>query len=319
MFFTAINQMMTEGVDLTLVIRKANGQMAVSVLPKSNGLKDEAQNHIIPLTLKGVPQELDTGFLQAVARPVQKATGLITNMAQFEAQTEKAASESKVAKDAKAKETKEEKERREKYEKHLKKAEELIAAKNRKDAVTALSQARLHAKPQDQKKIDEMMEQQKKAMNKGSLFELMDEPAPQPQPQPQQQPQPMAATAQQRQQPQPQPMAVSVQQPPYPAQPQVPGSMAGQPQQPSMWPPQQPPQRPLPPQPQYAGQQPTAPQPPYGAQSDTHWQEQAFSPEDYPAQYPADGEINYNPKDYEEYPDFPQSMLEPKYSPYQTV
>mgnify|MGYP001521044957 CR=1 FL=1 len=44
MFFTAINQMMTEGVDLTLVIRKANGQMAVSVLPKSNGLKDEAQN-----------------------------------------------------------------------------------------------------------------------------------------------------------------------------------------------------------------------------------------------------------------------------------
>ena len=64
---------------------------------------------------------------------------------------------------------------------------------------------------------------------------------------------------------------------------------------------------------------PTAPQPPYGAQSDTHWQEQAFSPEDYPAQYPADGEINYNPKDYEEYPDFPQSMLEPKYSPYQTV
>ena len=26
----------------------------------------------------------------------------------------------------------------------------------------------------------------------------------------------------------------------------------------------------------------------------------------------------YNPKDYEDYIDFPQSMLEPKYSPYQT-
>ena len=51
MFFTAINQMMTEGVDLTLVIRKANGQLAVSTLPKSNGLKDEAQNHIVPLSL----------------------------------------------------------------------------------------------------------------------------------------------------------------------------------------------------------------------------------------------------------------------------
>ena len=234
MFFTAINQMMTEGVDLTLVIRKANGQLAVSTLPKSNGLKDEAQNHIVPLTVNGKPEELDAGFLQTVARPIQKAVGLITNMAQFEVQAEKAASESKAAKDAKAKETKEEKERREKYEKHLKKAEELIAAKNHKDAVTALSQARLHAKPQDQKKIDEMMEQQKKAMNKGSLFELMDEPVPQAQSQPR--PQPMAATAQQRQQPQPQPMAVSVQQPPYPPQPQVPGSMAGQLQQPSMWP-----------------------------------------------------------------------------------
>ena len=46
MFFTAIHQMMTEGVDLTLVIRKANGQLTVSLLPKSNGLKDEAQKAV---------------------------------------------------------------------------------------------------------------------------------------------------------------------------------------------------------------------------------------------------------------------------------
>ena len=154
---------MTDGVDFTLVIRKANGQLTVSTLPKSNGLKDEAQNHIVPLTVSGLPQELDAGFLQAIARPIQKAAGLITNMAQFEAQAEKAASESKAAKDAKAKETKEEKEKREKYEKHLKKAEELIAAKNHKDAVTALGQTRLYAKPQDLKKIDEMVAEQKKS------------------------------------------------------------------------------------------------------------------------------------------------------------
>ena len=178
MFFTAIHQMMTEGVDLTLVIRKANGQLTVSLLPKSNGLNDEAQNHLVPLTVSGHPQELDAGFLQAVARPIQKTTGLISNMAQFEAQfeaqAEKAASESKAAKETKAKETKEEKEKREKYEKHFKKAEELIAAKNHKEAVTALGQARLYAKPQDQKKIDEMVAEQTKAMNKGRLFELME-------------------------------------------------------------------------------------------------------------------------------------------------
>lgn len=307
---------MTEGVDLTLVIRKANGQLTVSTLPKSNGLKDEAQNHIVPLTVSGLPEELDAGFLQAVARPIQKAAGLITNMAQFEAQADKAAANSKAAKEEKAKETKEEKEKREKYEKHLKKAEELIAAGKHSEAVTALGQARLHAKPQDLKKIDGMVEEQKKAMNKGSLFELMDEPAPQAQPQ-----QPPQAQAQ------PRPMAAPVQQPPYPPQPQAPRPMAGQPQrpmtaqppqQPSMWPPQQPPQRPLPPQPQYAGQQPTAPQPPYGGQSDTYWQEQHR--EDLNPYYPAgQEEPTYRPEDYEGYPDFPQSMLEPHVSHYQTV
>ena len=316
MFFTAINQMMTEGVDLTLVIRKDNGQMAVSVLPKSNGLKDEAQNHIIPLTLKGVPQELDTGFLQAVARPVQKATGLITNMAQFEAQTEKAASESKAAKDAKAKETKEEKEKREKYEKHLKKAEELIAAGNHKDAVTALGQARLYAKPQDQKKIDEMLEQQKNAMNRGSLFELMEEP-----PAPQQlRSQPPAATAQQLQ---PAPHCPPQSQASGPAGGQIPDG-----QQQTMWPPQQPAQRPAPhqapPQPQYAGQRPMSrqlpPQPAYAEQQISYRQEQEQNPEDLYPYYQRGQEVpTYRPEDYEEYPDFPQSMLEPNVSHYQSI
>ena len=86
---------MTESVDLTIVIRKTNGQLTVSTLPKSNGLKDEAQNHIVPLTVTGTPQELDTGFLQAIARPIQKTCGLLSNMAQFEAQADKAAASSK--------------------------------------------------------------------------------------------------------------------------------------------------------------------------------------------------------------------------------
>ena len=313
MFFTAIHQMMTESVDLTLVIRKANGQLTVSMLPKSNGLKDEAQNHLVPLTVSGLPQELDAGFLQAVARPIQKTTGLISNMAQFEAQAEKAASESKAAKETKAKETKEEKEKREKYEKHFKKAEELIAAKNHKEAVTALGQARLYAKPQDQKKIDEMVAEQTKAMNKGSLFELMDEPA--------------AAPQQPRQAPQypPQPQAQR------PMATQAPGGQqrpaASPQQQQAMWPPQQPPQGPgqyYQPQSQpYMGQQPVpqqAPQPAHGGYHGTHWQEPAQHPEELvPHYHVGEDEPNYRPEDYEEYPDFPQSMLENHVSQYQAV
>ncbi len=309
MFFTTIHQMMTDGVDLTLVIRKANGQLTVSTLPKSNGLKDEAQNHIVPLTVSGLPQELDAGFLQAIARPIQKAAGLITNMAQFEAQAEKAASESKAAKDAKAKETKEEKEKREKYEKHFKKAEELIVAKNHKDAITALGQARLYAKPQDLKRIDEMVAEQKKAMNAGSLFDLMEDSAPQPQVQAQQQ------QTQARQQ----------QTPPYPPQPQMQRPMTGQqqnPQQQTMWSSQQPHQSPIPARPQYGVQPPMPPQQPqpaYGGQYDAHWQEQSCYQEDMYPQYGQE-EPTYRPEDYDEYPDFPQSMLEHHTSHYaQTV
>ena len=88
MFFTSISQMMTESVDLTLVIRKANGQLTVSTLPKANGLKDEAANHIIPLTLTGTPEEMDAEFLQHIMQPIRKATGLISNLMEFEKQAD---------------------------------------------------------------------------------------------------------------------------------------------------------------------------------------------------------------------------------------
>ena len=125
---------------------------------------------------------------------------------------DKAAANSKAAKDAKAKETKEEKEKREKYEKHMKKAEELITAKNHKDAITALQQARMYATADKQKEVDEKIAEQKKTMNQGSLFDMMEEtPAPAPQvvqpqnvvPQPAQQTiQPQAAPRQMPPQPQ---------------------------------------------------------------------------------------------------------------------
>lgn len=180
MFFTQINQLMAQSVDITMVIRKSATGMTVSVLPKSNGLKDEAQNHIVPLTLSGLPEELDAGFMNAIASPVRRVSGLLTNMAEFEKQADKAAANSKASKEQKAKETKEEKEKREKYEKHMKKAEELIAARNHKEAVTALGQARVYATEQNRKTVDEKIEEQKRAMNQGSLFDLMEQAEQQP-------------------------------------------------------------------------------------------------------------------------------------------
>ena len=324
MFFTAIHQMMTESVDLTIVIRKTNGQLTVSTLPKSNGLKDEAQNHIVPLTVTGTPQELDTGFLQAVTRPIQKTCGLISNMAQFEAQADKAAASSKAAKEAKSKETKEEREKREKYEKLMKKAEELTAAGNHREAVSVLTQAKAHANAAQLKEIEEKIKVADTEMNRGSLFDLMEQEA-QPEPSVQQQQphsqQPAYTQAPEQRNPQPQRP-----QQPVPQRPQQ--AYTQHPQQPGIWPPQQQPPQPqarpqIQPHAQYVqrtgGQQPSQPQyPPQPEIQD--WQEERFMQEDEQQPYLSDQEHPaYSEKDYEEYIDFPQSMLEPKYSPYQTV
>ena len=321
--------MMTESVDLTIVIRKTNGQLTVSILPKSNGLKDEAQNHIVPLTATGTPQELDTGFLQAVTRPIQKTCGLISNMAQFEAQADKAAASSKAAKEAKSKETKEEREKREKYEKLMKKAEELTAAKNHREVINVLGQAKAYATAAQLKEIEEKIKAATAEMNKGSLFDLMEQEAQPEQPAYTQTPQ-----TQHPQQPAPQqPVYTQSPQPPMPGQaqpaPQRPQQAYTQhPQQPGIWPSQQQPPQPqarpqIQPHAQYVqrtgGQQPSQPQyPPQPEIQD--WQEERFMQEDEQQPYLSDQEHPaYSEKDYEEYIDFPQSMLEPKYSPYQTV
>lgn len=305
---------MARSVDITMVIRKSATGMTVSVLPKSNGLKDEAQNHIVPLTLSGLPGELDAGFMNAIANPVRKVSGLLTNMAEFEKQADKAAANSKASKEQKAKETKEEKEKREKYEKHMKKAEELIAAKNHKEAVTALGQARLYATEQNRKTVDEKIEEQKRAMNQGSLFDLMEQAEQQPG---QQAPQPVAEQKPMAQQPtgqmppqhprqyvqQPAPQPMQGQQPAYhrPAQPQMP------PQQPYRYP-----QQGTYPQGAQGGQHPHYGEemPPYYVEQQTAYRNPTYPPQDEPA---------YRPEDYEEYMDFPADMIQTTNYQHQTA
>lgn len=171
MFFSQLSQAMVEGIDLSLVIRKQADRLTVSVLPKSESLKDGTRNNIAPLIVSGYPAELDAGFIASAFRPLQRVEGLITNIVQFERQAEKAASESKQVKgrtgNKSGNETKEEAEKRERYEKALKRADELIAARSFDDAMTALQQARLYAPQQQIKSIDEKIAAVKTELNQG--------------------------------------------------------------------------------------------------------------------------------------------------------
>lgn len=194
MFFQVINQLITTGTDLSINIRRVTDNLAVSVIPRRTGVKDEAGGHIVPLVLNGTPEELDAAFLQAIRTPVQKAQGILINMETFERQTEKAVSQSKAAKSAGEKESKEAREKREKMEKLLKKANEATVGKRYSEALTWLRQAKVLAVPEKQKEIDTKMAEVQKKASEGSLFGL--EPAiPEPQQIPQQVPQaPVNAT-----------------------------------------------------------------------------------------------------------------------------
>lgn len=155
MFFEQIDRMIGRDADLILTIRKTDdGTLTVAAHTRMNGVEDEARHYIAPFTASGTPQELDTGFIPALAEPAVKTQGLLTNLKQYEKQLETARANSKAEKERKNKEAKEAKERKEKCDKYRKKADEQTAAGKYADALTNLRQARLHATEEEKKKID---------------------------------------------------------------------------------------------------------------------------------------------------------------------
>lgn len=191
MFFQTIYPMLPAGTDLSINIRRVNDNLSVAVMPRHAGVKDEAQQNLVPLILNGTPGELDAEFLQAITVPVSRALGVLTNLETFEKQTEKATAESKAAKTAAEKESKEAREKREKMEKLLKKADEATTARKYSEALIWLKQARILAPADKQKEIDTRMQETQKQADAGSLFAVQP-PEPQPVTHPMAQPQPAA-------------------------------------------------------------------------------------------------------------------------------
>lgn len=181
MFFEQIYQLISAGTDLSINIRRMNDKLNVAVMPRNNALKEEKQQHMVPLVLSGTPEELDREFLQAVMAPVKKALGILTNLEAFEKAAEKTASQAKPGKTVE-KESKEAREKREKMEKLMKKADDAAAASRFSEAQTWLKQARLLATADKQKEIDAKMQEIQRKANAGSLFggqEVVPEPSAQ--------------------------------------------------------------------------------------------------------------------------------------------
>lgn len=183
MFFQTIYPMLAAGADLSINIKRVNDRLSVAVMPRHNGVKDEAQQHLVPLILNGTAIELDTEFLQAIMMPVSWTMGVLANLETFERQAAKVSSESRPAKTAQEKESKEAREKREKMERLLKKTDEAVAGRKYSEALIWLKQARVLAPADRQKEIDDRTLEVRKMADAGSLFAVQPQPIPAAQPQ----------------------------------------------------------------------------------------------------------------------------------------
>ena len=181
LFFNELSQIMTTGTSISLSIHSQNGKLTVSVFPKQNGLKDEAQKHLQPIVLTGTAEELDAGFLDAINKPVQKATGLLADMKVFEESLARVEAEKKEAlekkrnAEKKADEqnktlSKQAKARREKYENFIAKADAQEKDENYANAIVYLREAQKIAEGDEIDEIDDRIEELKEKSLQNSLF-----------------------------------------------------------------------------------------------------------------------------------------------------
>ena len=108
-FFKTIADFLQDGQQVTMAIRKSGSNIAVSIMPDNRGVKDKAVENITPLVMSGTPEEFEEGFKDAL-KPLAQAQGLVSNIKEFEENTEKAKKESEMAKKLKDEAAKQKKE-----------------------------------------------------------------------------------------------------------------------------------------------------------------------------------------------------------------
>ncbi|MGG7468654.1 PRTRC system protein E [Chryseobacterium arthrosphaerae] len=140
-FFSLVTQLDFTG-NLNISIQKAtDNNWIVSVLLQNNGCGDDAKNRIPPLNLRGTAEDLDNGFFENIAQPIQSASYLMVNMDAFMVQLEEAKKHSALEKQNADKESKAKEEKVKKYKDAMKKAEDLESESKFKDAWSALPKA----------------------------------------------------------------------------------------------------------------------------------------------------------------------------------
>ena len=124
-FFNQIAQLQIIG-DLHITIAKGEqDRLIVLVMLQNEACGDKAKNSIPPLNLRGTAEELDNGFFENIATPLESASGLMVNMESFMKQLEETKKQSAMEKEKADKQKKESEARDKKYREAMAKADEL--------------------------------------------------------------------------------------------------------------------------------------------------------------------------------------------------
>ncbi|WLD24289.1 PRTRC system protein E [Flavobacterium dauae] len=133
-FFNQIAQLDFTG-NLQLTITKGvENNLIVLVYLNNEQCGDNAKNLIPPLTYNGTPQEFDEEFFEKITTPVQKVSGLMVDMENFQMQLDDAKKQSAMEKDKSDKEKKLQDAKDKKYKDAMAKADELEKEGKYRDA-----------------------------------------------------------------------------------------------------------------------------------------------------------------------------------------
>lgn len=99
--FNDLAEMLVNGQQLTINVRKEGDGLVVSTMPVISGVKDKAVENIVPIVMNGTPDEFNDGFIDALRNGLPKAAGLVANIKEYEDGLEAARKNSEMAKKAK--------------------------------------------------------------------------------------------------------------------------------------------------------------------------------------------------------------------------
>lgn len=99
-FFKEVNNVLKDGMSLNMTIAKRGAELIVSVLPKSDNVKDKAVQNIPPMIVKGVYDELDQEFAKCLL-PIEATVGMLCDVESYERSVEAAKEATEMAKKAK--------------------------------------------------------------------------------------------------------------------------------------------------------------------------------------------------------------------------